>query len=411
MLYLMTIIKYLLPLATLPYLTRVLTPTYYGVINYMNSTTTYFQVLVDFGFIYSATKLVAINRENKKEVGKVLSSTIISKVILSVLGAMILKLIIPYVDLLKNNTTLMVLYYLSVVSTILLPDFIYRGFEKMEIVSIRFLISRVISTALTFVFVRSANDILLIPVLTICGNVLAVIFSYLHLFKKERIHFERVNINDVFASFRTSSIFFLATFATTAFGATTTFLMGIREVSNEDIAFWGIAYQIICTIEMLYDPIISSLYPHMVRKNNSKLVFKVLLIVMPLVLIGVVSCYFLSPVIIKVAGGSEYLSAVPIFRILLILLIFSFPAQLLGFPFLAPIKKEKFASLSTVVSAAYHVIGLFFLIGIRRFDLISLAVLRVSTGLVLLLSRVVVAALETKKAKNTPLNQITEKET
>ena len=298
MLYVMTLGKYLLPLITLPYLTRVLTPDYYGVVSYMTSTMTYFQVFVDFGFLYSATRGASLSRDNKKQLGEILSETIAAKLLLSLIGAVVLCGIIPFIDILRENVLLTVLYYLSVVVTAFLPDYIYRGLEQMHIVSIRFILARLVSTCLTFVFVKSPQDLLFVPLLTICGNLVAAVFSFLHLYKEMGIHFERTCFKSIFSSIKSSSVFFAATFANTAFGATTTFLMGFSQLSSittAEIAYWGLAYQIICTIEMLYDPIMSSLYPHMVKEKDYRLVKKILVLFMPLVLLGVVVCYFAAP--------------------------------------------------------------------------------------------------------------------
>ena len=58
MLMAMNIAKMLFPLLTLPYLTRVLSTDCYGSVVYVKSVTTYLQLLVDFGFVLSATKSI-----------------------------------------------------------------------------------------------------------------------------------------------------------------------------------------------------------------------------------------------------------------------------------------------------------------------------------------------------------------
>lgn len=394
MLYIMTAGKYLLPLVTLPYLTRVLTPKYYGITTYMTSTMTYFQVLIDFGFIYSATREASLFRENKRKLGEILSETIVAKLLLCIVGFFIMLIMVPFVTIMRENFPLTVLYFLSVAVTIFIPDYIYRGIEKMEIVSIRFILARLVSTILTFILIKSSDDLILMPVLLICGNLAAVIFSFVYLYREEDVTLVAIRWCNVIDSIKSSSVFFVATFATTAFGATTTFLMGVRNLSaitTAEIAFWGLAYQIICTIEMLYDPIISSIYPHMVKTKDYSIIKKALLIFMPLILLGVIVCYLLADYGMNLAGGPEYIEAAPIFRILLPLLLFSFPAQLLGFPLLAPIGKEKMASISTVISAVFHVSGLIALIVVGKFTLINIAILRTCTNVVLLSSRVVMA--------------------
>jgi len=388
MLYMMTAGKYLLPFITLPYLTRVLTPEYYGVVIYMTSTMTYFQVLVDFGFIYSSTKEVSLHRTDRQYLGNVLSNTIFAKLILCAMGAAFLIIIMPFIAILRENAWLTIFYYFSVVVTAFLPDYIYRGMENMKVVSVRFILARLVSTLLTFMLIKSPNDLLWMPILTICGNLVAVIFSFTHLYKKEHIYLCKSSLTKAVKTLKQSSVFFASLFATTAFGATTTFFMGIQDISIVEIAYWGLAYQIICAIQMLYDPIMSSIYPHMVKKKDYGLIRKIQLLFMPIILLGVVISYFGAEWGIRVVGGSEYGNATFIFQLLLPMLIFSFPAQLLGFPVLAAMDKEKWATFSTIISAVFHVLGLVLLINFDVFTLINIAILRSCTDLILLISRI-----------------------
>ena len=55
-LYAMNIVKLIFPFLTLPYLTRVLSTSGYGVVTYVKAVIVYAQLFIDFGFMLSATK-------------------------------------------------------------------------------------------------------------------------------------------------------------------------------------------------------------------------------------------------------------------------------------------------------------------------------------------------------------------
>lgn len=390
MLYLMTVGKYILPFITLPYLTRVLTPSFYGVISYMTSIMVWIQAIVDFGYNYSATREAALSRDYADSLGNILSKTIASKILLSCLCCIIIVMMIPFVNIMKENILLSFLYFFSVASTAFIPDYIYRGLEKMEVVSIRFIIARLISTVCTFVFIKGPDDILLVPVLTIIGNIVAVVFSYWHLFAVEKVFPQKFSLHDIKVSLQYSAVFFIAVFATTAYGAVTVFLMGVKDFSSADIAYWTVSIQIINAIVMLYDPIVSSLYPHMVSKKDYLLLKKYFCFFFPIVIVGTVIAFLLAKIAILIVGGRAYLDAVPIFRLLLPVLVFSFPTQLLGFPVLAPINKETLATYSTIVAAGFHLLCTLLLIATNSFDLVRIAIVYSCTNGILCILRVVV---------------------
>ena len=72
----------LILLLAFPYLTRILGPEKYGLINFARTFIIYFLIFTEFGFNWSATRLVSINRSNTEEVNKILTSITILKVLL-----------------------------------------------------------------------------------------------------------------------------------------------------------------------------------------------------------------------------------------------------------------------------------------------------------------------------------------
>ena len=84
MLYLMNAAKLIFPLLTLPYLTRVLSVDTYATVAYVKSVMAYAQLLVDFGFMLSATKEIVNAGNDKKTINQILADTLLAKLILAV---------------------------------------------------------------------------------------------------------------------------------------------------------------------------------------------------------------------------------------------------------------------------------------------------------------------------------------
>ena len=62
MLTILQLSTYLLALITIPYQTRVLGPEVYGVLGVATAVMVYFNLIIDFGFLLSATSSVSANR-------------------------------------------------------------------------------------------------------------------------------------------------------------------------------------------------------------------------------------------------------------------------------------------------------------------------------------------------------------
>lgn len=385
MLYLMNIAKVIFPLLTLPYLTRVLSVECYGVVSYVKTIMLYMQLIVDFGFLLSGTKAVVRAGKNKEKVGEIVGITIVAKFILSIFAIVVLIIMTSRIELLNQNPIYTILSFGVVFLSIFLLDFLFQGLERMEVITIRFVVMKVISTVLTFVFVKSDVDILMIPILDIISSFIAIILVYFEV-KKMKIKIKFTGMKEIWRNIKESFVYFASDMATSAFGALNALLIGIYMDVTE-VAYWNVAMQIVMAIQTLYNPITNGIYPEMVKTKSIRLVKRILSIFMPLVILGCVITYFCAPLGILIVGGKKYMDAVPVLRALIPVLLFSFPGMVLGWPTLGAIDKTLETTVTTVSTAILQILGLILLIWIGRFNLIEIALLRGLTELFMMLFR------------------------
>lgn len=386
MLYIMNISKLIFPLLTLPYLTRVLSVDSYAVVTYVKAVMTYVQLIIDFGFILSATKDIVNVANDKNKIGYLTGDVILGKGILSLIAFVALAIMSISIPILRDNIFYTLLSFIYVFFSIFLVDFLFRGLEKMEVITIRYLITRGITTLLTFILIKNDKNLLLVPILEIIGNLVAVIWVGVEIKKigiKVRIHSLKTTIKILKDSF----VYFLSNMASTAFGALNTMLVGILCTAN-DVAFWGLAMQLVNAVQALYTPVTNGVYPQMIRDKNLKLIKNVILVFMPLIMVGCLIVFFGSDLILQIVGGEKYADVAPLFRWFIPLLLISFPAMLFGWPVLGAIEKSKETTKTTVITALAQIIGLFILAALNQFTLINLAVLRAVTELLLCVMRV-----------------------
>ncbi|HEN5443820.1 TPA: oligosaccharide flippase family protein, partial [Yersinia enterocolitica] len=86
--------NYIIPLLTLPYLTRVLGVEGFGVYSLTLSLAQYFVILIDFGFNLSASKKIAEHQDDPEYISKIFFETLISKSILCLVSIVIVVLLL-----------------------------------------------------------------------------------------------------------------------------------------------------------------------------------------------------------------------------------------------------------------------------------------------------------------------------
>lgn len=385
MLMIFNVAKILFPFITLPYLTRVLSTDTYGTVTYVKTVMTYMQLLVDFGFVLSATKDIVKVRENKEKLGYVIGDTMMARIILGIVGFILIVILSLTLPILKANILYTILSYLVVFMSIFLMDFLFRGIEKMHIITIRFIVMKIISTIFTFILIKNDGDALLIPILDIISSFIAVLLVFYEMKKmKIKIHFSK--IKNAIASIKDSFIYFLSNVASTSFNALSTIIMGIY-IGATEVAYWGVCMQIIGSIQACYTPISDGIYPEMIKNKNINLINKVIKIFFPIVVVGCILAFFLAEPGFMLLGGEAYLPAVPIFRILIPTLFFGFFAIIYGWPALGAIGKTKETTLSTIISIVVYIGLLFGLVVTNSFTLIHVAIVRSITEFILFATR------------------------
>ena len=76
----------ILPFITIPYLTRTLGLEYFGIVSYAQVFITYFISLADYGFITTATRDIALHKNNIAKVSSIFSSVLTMKLLFAMLG-------------------------------------------------------------------------------------------------------------------------------------------------------------------------------------------------------------------------------------------------------------------------------------------------------------------------------------
>lgn len=385
MLFIFNIAKIIFPFVTLPYLTRTLSTDTYGSVAYIKTVMNYMQIIVDFGFVLSATKDIVNVKGDKEKLGLVIGDTMLARIVMGIIGFVILIILTLFIPILRNNMLYTLLSYVVVFESIFLMDFLFRGIEKMHIITIRFVLMKMVSTVLTFILVKNDSNMILIPTLDILSSLLAIILVFYEIFKlKLKIRFS--NLKNALKSLKDSFVYFLSNVASTSFNALSTLIIGIK-ISPTEVAYWSVCMQVITTIQSCYTPISDGIYPEMIKNQNLRLILKILRIFLPIVSAGCILTYFLAGTILKILGGTEYLVAIPVFRALVPSLLFGFLAVMLGWPTLGSIGKVKQTTISTILSVLTHIIMLIVLIMFDYFTLINIAVVRTITEFILFFLR------------------------
>ncbi len=298
------------PLITYPYLIRVLGKDLYGTVIFAQAVVAYFSIVINFGFNISATKDVSVYRDNPQKLSEIVSSVYIIKITLFALCFVLFSVVVYMLPKLQKHYILLMLTYGIALGEVLLPVWFYQGIEKMKYMTYVSVLSKLVFTICTFIFIRSAEDYLYMPILLSLGAVVGGIISFILVFKTESVSFVFPKISVINAYVKRTVPFFLSRFSAVLYGETNTVIIG-AYLGMADVAYYDLARKL-STLMMIPNNIINTgVYPKIAREKNLDFVRKVFKIRLLIAVSLYVFLILTGKLLISVFGGENMIGTYP----------------------------------------------------------------------------------------------------
>ena len=368
------VVSYIIPLLTLPYLSRVLGAEMFGLVFFAFAFMQYFIVLTDWGFGLSATREISVNRHNQKNISNIFSTVTTCKLILLMISFIILALSMLIVPKINENKMVFLLSFLMVIGNAIYPVWFFQGMERMKYITFLNILSKLIFLILIFIFIKSPNDYKIVPLLNSLGFVVSGFIGMYFALKEFKVKLYIPSIKSIKKQFKYSIEFFLSRASLTAYTNTNTFCLGLIS-SNLMVAYYVAAEKIYNALSGLSAPINGAMYPYVAKYRDIKLYKKVFKLACLVNIFICIFAFIFAKEIIKMFYGQELLEAYKVLRIFCLVVLIDIPNILLGYPFLAALGHTKEANGSVVLASVVHILGLTFLFFIHKLSIYSMAIL------------------------------------
>ena len=385
--YGLQILKYVFPLILVPYLTRVLGTGCYAVYAYVLSFMGIVQTLADFGFMLSGTKRVVDLRDSREGLSFLLGSITLARLVLALLLCVGVVVVAQFIPLLHDNMGYLLVAYASTVLKALLPDFMFQGFEDMEPLTTRFFVAKVVTVALTLLTVHGPEDLLLVAVADVLGGLVALAWSFITVHSRYGVRVSFDGLSSALFELKLSAVYCVSNIGTTLVSGFTTFVVGIVLTDPKDVAYWSLALTTVSAVQALYQPISSSLYPHVMANRDLGPAKKMAFLAAPALVVGTIAYCLLSPQVFLLLGGQDYVEGSWVMVALSGVLPLSFYSILIGWPVLGALGRINELTCSTVISGVVNA-ALLLLMGVTgSSSLLAICLIRCIAEAVLLVTR------------------------
>lgn len=352
-------VNFIFPLVTIPYLSRIIGPSGYGIINYATSFVLYFIVLISYGFDYSATRQIVQSDQKVETLSLIFSKIIYARIILFIVSIVIFIVAVFFINKLNDNLTVSFAVFASTLATVLAPQYFLQGMQKLRPFAMISFVRGLMSTILIFILITSANDYIYVPVITSSVNIFASLLLIIFVVKNFNLKFKIIRLKTILKLLWTDRILYFSNFVISLYTSTNIVVLGffasVVEIGYLTVAqnFTLIVLAVIAMpIGMAIFPVIGSEFKISQEKGILKF-RKVLPIVFYITFICSLILYFSSDLIISLVYGGQFKNSVYVLQVMAFVPFFATLANLMGVQVMINLNLDKLFLKATTISAFF----------------------------------------------------------
>ena len=296
------ILSMITPLVTYPYLVKTLGEVIYGTVVFAQAVVTYFNILVVFGFNFTAARDVSQYRDDTKKLSEIVSAVTIIKTLFLIVSLLLISGYMLYISQIDYT-----LYYLSFwicLNEILFPSWFFQGKEEMKYITFINLGIRLLFILMIFIFIKSPDDYLYFPLLNGIGVALAGVVSFILLYKKYKVRLTLVPIKILTKYLKESYHLFISNISIQIYVNANKIIIG-TFLGMREVTYYDLAEKITNMGKVPQSMISQVLYPKISLERNGSFLKKVLKGTILMNVFLYLMVFLFSNQIVAYFGGNE----------------------------------------------------------------------------------------------------------
>ncbi|MBQ8336756.1 MAG: oligosaccharide flippase family protein [Bacteroidaceae bacterium] len=256
-------ISYIIALFLVPYLLRILGEEKYGAYLFVYVIAQYLLLFGNYGFKFSTTRLISVNRDNIEKVNAIFNATIWTRFILTLVASSIGFLLV--VLFMESSDVLMYLFALGMVfGDILIPSWLFQGMEQMKYMTIATVVSKLVFAALIFVFIKSPDQYVYVLLLHSLGYIASGVTSIYIAVRQFGVKLGLTTFAEIKEQLKEGWQIFISNIGIEVYRNSNVFLLGIF-VGDAAAGIFGAVEKIMKAVQTLFNALPMAVYPYISR--------------------------------------------------------------------------------------------------------------------------------------------------
>lgn len=349
--------NYVLPLLSIPIISRILGPDKFGVINFAGAFVAYFTLIISYGFDLTATRKIAQDPFNEHKRSTIFSEVFYAKCLLFLFSTLVFTVSLFIVPELRSEVTVSVFSFLLCLATLFTQNWIFQAMQDLSKIALFNLISKLLFTIGIIVVIRQKEDYIWQPLLFSAVQIGVALASFLWAMKKYKIRFTKVPLSRCLVLLSEEKTVFFSFVVVSLYTTTNTVILGLYE-SAEQVGYYTAGQRLIITAQtVLTIPLAQALYPFIGKAfgESKELGLKLAQKILPIIILftGVASLlmYLLGPYVLNLFYGDKFDAAIPVFQLLVFIPLIIAMSDVFGIQIMLNLKMDKYFFRITALGA------------------------------------------------------------
>lgn len=358
-LFVLQVFNTVVPMITIPYVSRVLGASGYGAFSVALNWILYFQVIVEYGFGFWGVRKVALS--GKECLQNTFSIIITARMALMGLSAAVMCIVYILSGKEISHFICMSILFSMVIGVSFQVTWLFQGMQDMKYITVINAVSRLASVFLTFLIVKTPSDLYRYCFLYSCTYLFSATIGLWMSHRKYGLKVRLCKLAEVLKCLKEAWPLFVSQAMSkvlSGFGVTVLGMMA----SNSVVGIYSAIYKIPYAMALFFAPISQAIYPDIsITLNKSKeagirRVRKIAFLIVPAFLgFSILSMLFNHP-LVSILFGDEYSSSSTILIPLLLWVVVSVINNFLGVQILIGLGHQKQYSNAFLISGCFSIV-------------------------------------------------------
>ena len=255
----------ILPMITLPYISRVLGSENIGIYSFAHTFANYFLLCAVLGINTHGNRSIAAVRDDINELSRTFLELFIFKAITTVI--MLTIYVIYCVCFVSENKEIYLIDAFFVLSGLFNINWFSFGMENFKLTTIRSAIVQIINTVSVFIFVKTSNDLWIYTMILAIGSLISTVTVWPYALKT--IHKEKVYVSGIIRHIKPAFILFIPILAMSIYNMMDKLMLGYMSTKQE-VGFYECASRVIVVPNVIIDALYNTAMPRMSHLYASK---------------------------------------------------------------------------------------------------------------------------------------------